>query len=266
MPQRANVSFSLTNPLGAADLAVNGSGHLKGWGQSPFPDQSLLYVHGFDPVTKRYAYQVNQRFGATRPELVTIRQPVVLTTSLRFDLGAMRERQSLGQQLGIGRTLPGARYPEQLFRSVGASSVTNPMSVILRQQDSLRLTSLQADSIASMNRRYTYRSDSLWAPVARYLAGLPAEYHEDEAADRYFIARRAQVDMLINIVPVLRDILTAEQQRKLPGLVVNILDPRYLVSIRNGTSLYVGGSSGNQGFFSFGPGEMVFVSAAAGIR
>ena len=43
---------------------------------------------------------------------------------------------------------------------------------------------VQADSIASMNRRYTYRSDSLWAPVARYLATLPTEYHEDEAFDR----------------------------------------------------------------------------------
>ena len=100
MPQRANVSFSLTNPLGAADLAVNGSGHLKGWGQSPFPDQSLLYVRGFDPGDEALHLQVNQRFGATRPELVTIRQPVVLTTSVRFDLGAMRERQTLGQQLG----------------------------------------------------------------------------------------------------------------------------------------------------------------------
>lgn len=259
MPQRANVSFSLTNPLGAADLAVNGSGSLKGWGQSPFPDQSLLYVRGFDPSSKRYIYEVNQRFGATRPELVTIRQPVVLTTSLRFDVGAMRERQNLGQQLGIGRTLPGTRYPEALFRLTGTSSINNPMSTILRQQDSLRLTSLQADSIASMNRRYNYRSDSLWAPVSRYLAALPSEFHEDEAADRYFRARQAQVDMLIQIVPVLRNLLTPEQMRKLPQLVVNILDPRYLVSIRNGTSLYVGGG----GLSGGGPIQLGFTEFTA---
>ena len=49
--------------------------------------------------------------------------------------------------------------------------------------------------------------------------------------------------MLIKIVPVLRELLTPEQQRKIPQLVVNILDPRYLVSVRNGTSLYVGGSA-----------------------
>lgn len=260
MPQRANVSFSLNNPLGAADLALNGSGHLKGWGQSPFPDQSLLYVHGFDPVAKRYLYQVNQRFGATQPALVTIRQPVVLTTTVRFDIGAMRERQTLAQQLGVGRTLPGTRYPDAMYRILATSSMTNPMTVILRQQDSLKLTSLQADSIASMNRRYTYRTDSLWAPVARFLAGLPAEYKEQEAAERYFAARGAQVDMLIKIVPTLRELLTPAQQRKLPQLVVNTLDPRYLVSIRNGTSLYVGGSSSS----SLGDAMMTMVAARAG--
>ena len=76
MPQRASISFSLSNPLGAADLAFNGSGHLKGWGQSPSPDQALLYVRGFDPMTQRFKYEVNQRFGATRPQFITLRSPV----------------------------------------------------------------------------------------------------------------------------------------------------------------------------------------------
>lgn len=260
MPRRASISFSLSNPLGAADLAVNGSGHLKGWGQAIFPDQSLLYVRGFDPVTQRYKYEVNQRFGVTRPELVAIRQPVVLSTTMRFDLGATRERQSLAQQLGFGRTIPGQRYPEMLFRSMGVNSVTNPMAVILRQQDSLKLTALQADSIASMNRRYNYRSDSLWAPVGRHFAALPERYDEGETYDRYLRARRAQIDMLMRLVPALRELLTPEQRRKLPQLVVNILDPRYLVSIRDGTSLYAGGTAGPGNYLSFGSGEMIAVN------
>lgn len=260
MPRRANISFSLSNPLGAADLAVNGSGHLKGWGQSIFPDQSLLYVRGFDPVTRRYKYEVNQRFGVTRPELVAIRQPVVLSTTMRLDLGATRERQSLAQQLGFGRTIPGSRYPDILFRNAGVNSVTNPMGVILRQQDSLKLSALQADSIASMNRRYNYRSDSLWAPVARYFAMLPERFDEGAAYDRYLQARRTQVDMLMRIVPVLRELLTAEQRRKLPQLVVNILDPRYLASIRDGTSLYAGGAGGLGNYFSFGGADAMAVN------
>ena len=255
MPQRASLSFSLTNPLGAADLLLNGSGNLRGWGQSPFPDQSLLYVRGFDPATRRYRYEVNQRFGATRPQFLTLRAPVTLTMSMRVDLGPMRERQNLAQQLAGGRTRPGSRMPESFFRSIGTGNVPNPMATILRQQDSLRLTSLQADSIAVMNRRYTYRSDSLWAPVARWFAALPTRFDEDEAYDRYLRARRAQLDMLMAMGPAIRELLTKEQLRKLPAQVTNALDPRYLVSIRNGTGLYVGAGSLTTGGAGFGGGE-----------
>jgi len=265
LPNRASVQFSLSNPLGAADLALNGSGHLKGWGQTLVPDSRLLYVRGFDPATKRYTYDVNQRFGVVRPDLVINRTPVVLNTQLKFDVGAMRERQSLAQQLGFGRTLPGARYPEQLYRSIGAGSVNNPMATILRQQDSLQLTAVQADSIASMNRRYLYRSDSLWAPVAKYLAGLPQTYQEDEAWARYLTARRTQLDMLAGVDPLINDLLTKEQKRKLPQLVIQVLDPVYLASIRNGSGMYVGASGlgGLGSFVSFGGGmEMVAVMMA----
>lgn len=242
MPQRAQLSFSLLNPLGAADLAMNGSNRLRGWGQSPFPDQSLLYVRGFDPQTRRYTYEVNQRFGATRPQFLTLRSPVTLTASMRFDLGAMRERQSLIQQLDNGRRAPGTRFPEAMFRATGSSGILNPLGAILRQQDSLRLTALQADSIAAMNRTYNYRADSLWAPVAKYFATLPTNYQEDEAYDRYLAARKAQVDLLMGIGPTVRDLLTPEQRRKLPPTVLSGLDTRYLVSIRSGTGLYVSGT------------------------
>ncbi|HEV8446377.1 MAG TPA: TonB-dependent receptor [Gemmatimonadaceae bacterium] len=241
MPQRANVSFSLNNPLGAADLALNGSGHLKGWGQSYAPDQSLLYVRGFDPSTKRFTYEVNQRFGATSPALVVLRSPVVFTTQVRVDVGAMRERQTLGMQLGVGRVLPGTRAPEALFRAIGVSSISNPMGTIIRQQDSLHLTVVQADSLAAMNRRYTYRCDSLWAPIARYFVQLPERYDEGEAYDRYLRTRRAQIDMLSQLAPTIRALLTPEQLRKVPQLTLNTLDPLYLASVRDGTSLYVGG-------------------------
>ena len=250
MPQRASISFSLSNPLGAADLLLNGSGNLRGWGQNLSPDQALLYVRGFDPTTRRYTYEVNQRFGATRPQFLVLRNPATLTASVRYDLGPMRERQSLQMQLGSGRTQPGTRFPEQGFRSLGSAGLPNPMVTILRQQDSLRLTSRQADSIAAMNRRYTYRTDSIWAPVARYLAKLPTQFDEDAAYDRYLQARHAQIDMLIRLVPTIRALLTDEQRRKLPLQIVNVLDPRYLVSVRNGTGLYVGGA----GVGGFSPG------------
>lgn len=244
MPQRASVSFSLSNPLGAADLLLNGSGHLRGWGQTPSPDQSLLYVRGFDAMAQRYRYEVNQRFGATRPQFMALRSPVVLTTSVRVDLGPTRERQNVAQWVGAGRDRPGSRLPASFYRSNGPGSILNPLSAILRQQDTLQLTSAQADSIAVMNRRYTYRSDSIWAPVGRSLGTLGADYDAGEAYDRWIRARRAQVDMLIRMAPAVNALLTPVQRRRLPSFVVNYLDPLYLRSIRNGTHTFVSGGSG----------------------
>jgi hypothetical protein len=262
MPQRAALNFALSNPLGAADLALNGSGNLKGWGQSPFPDQALFYVRGFNAATREYSYEVNQRFGQTRPQFLTLRSPVTMTVSLKIDLGPTMERQMLGQQLQTGRTNPGTRFSEQLFRQVGASSVQNPMTQIIRQQDSLRLTALQADSIASMNRRYAYRTDSLWTPAARYLASLPEKYQMEEAYERYLRARRTQFDLLTQTVEAVSDLLTPAQKRKLPSQIANFLDPRFLNLIKNGNGLYVPAVGGGGGGMFFG-GDVMIASGGA---
>ena len=246
MPQRGELSFSLSNPLGAADLLLHGSDNLKGWGQNPTPDAGLLYVRGFDAQSRQYRYEVNQRFGATRPQFLTLRSPVTLTAMLRIDLGPTREQQQLQQQLDMGRNGPGSRMPASMFRAMGSGMIPNPLSTILRSQDSLRLSATQADSIAVLNRRYTYRADSLWRPVAQRLAELPENYDADVAHEQYLRARRAQIGMLTDVSGTIRSLLTAEQRRKLPGSVINMLDARYLALIRDGNRLYLG-SSGSSG-------------------
>jgi hypothetical protein len=242
IPQRGAISFSLSNPLGAADLLLNGSDNLRGWGQSGFTDQSLLYVRGFDAQAQQYRYEVNQRFGASRPQFVTLRSPATLTATLRYDLGPTRERQSLGQQMRSGRSQPGMRFPDAMFRSMGTSAILNPMATVLRQQDSLQLSTMQADSIAAMNRRYLYQADSLWAPVARELAAMPDRFDEGAAYNLYLNARRAQVDLLTPLVVATRDLLTPAQRRRLPANVLSFLDPRQLALVRDGTGMYISGA------------------------
>jgi hypothetical protein len=242
MPQRATVSLQVSNPLSAADMLLNGENSLKGWGQQLFPDQSLLYVRGFDPQTQRYRYEVNQRFGETSPARSAIRAPVTLTALMRFDIGPTRERQLLTQQLDRGRSTAGDRMPEQFLRAMYAGGgLPNPMAQILRQQDSLKLTGPQADSIATLNRWYTIKSDSIWTPVTRYLGALPEHYDRDDAYDRWMHARRASLDLLTQVAPHVRGLLTAEQHRKLPPFIAGYLEPRYLASIRSGTASFTGG-------------------------
>ena len=265
MPQRATLSLQLTNPLGAADLLAHGSGNLRGWGQTAFPDQSLLYVRGFDATNQRYRYEVNQRFGATNQALASFRSPVTLTAMLRFDVGPTRERQLLTQQLNRGRTTEGGRVPEQLLKAIyGTGSIPNPMSTILRQQDSLKLTSVQADSIAGLNRAYTIQTDAIWTPVAKYFSELPKYYDQSVAYDRYIQARKASVDLLMKIAPIVKDLLTSEQRRKLPPFVASYLEPRYLASIRSGTATFTGGSGFGGGAGGVFAGVETFVAGVAG--
>ncbi len=80
MPQRANISFQIANPLarGRRDHARRETISTDGASRS-FPTSQLLFVRGFDPVTKTYKYDVNPRFGATALSQSAIRAPVTLT-------------------------------------------------------------------------------------------------------------------------------------------------------------------------------------------
>ena len=259
LPQRATVSLNIANPLGAADLLLHGEDGIKGWGQQRIPDPALLYVRGFDPATQRFRYDVNQRFGNTDPRLSAIRAPVAITLQFRFDLGPTRERQLLLQTLDRGRSLDGNKAPEpQLKAQYGNAGLPNPMATILRQADTLQLTSKQADSLATMNRWYLIRLDSIWAPVAKEFAALPDGYDREAAFRRYTKARQGSVDLLLKLQPRLQRLLTKEQKRKLPAFIASYLDERYLKSVRNGTA---GTGFGVPGGFTpgmvGGPGQMI---------
>jgi hypothetical protein len=248
MPQRATLSFGISNPLGAADLLMHGERNLRGWGQPAFPDQSLLFVRGFDPATQRYKYDVNQRFGSANPAFTPFRTPVTVTAMLRFDVGPTREQQSLTQQLNLGRRTEGNKLPESLIRAIYANGgLINPMATVLRQSDTLGLTSKQADSLATLNRWYIIRLDSVWSPVAKYLADLPERFDEGDAYGRYKRARETTVDVLKRVAPQIKGLLTAEQLRKLPTIVTSYLDQRYLSAIRSGTA-----GAGGSGLFPGG--------------
>jgi hypothetical protein len=261
MPQRATLSLQVGNPLGAADLLLHGNNNLRGWGQFAVPDPTLLAIRGFDPQTRRYTYDVNERFGSTQPALTAVRAPVTVTAMMRFDLGPTRERQVLTQQLDRGRTLRGNKAPEPMLKAVyGTGGIPNPLATLLRQADTLGLSGMQADSIASMNRRYVIKLDSIWSPVTKYLAALPDKYNKDEAYARYQHAREASVDMLTVLVPTIRELLTPSQRRKLPTYIASYLDTRYLASIRSGTA----GAGMNGPMMFGGPGGGIFTMSAPG--
>ena len=140
LPKRANIVLNFTNPLAIADLIAHGNSNTHGWGQDIQPDQNLLFVRGFDPVTKQFKYSVNDRFGSTRPQQSASRSAAFVSINVSYDIGFTRERQMLTQRLDVGRGRPGTKQKAQSLKAFGTASIPNPMSMILQQPDSLKLT------------------------------------------------------------------------------------------------------------------------------
>jgi hypothetical protein len=252
LPQRVNLSLQIANPLTGIDRLINGQSGLKGWGSfvNPGGNGALLFVRGFDPVSKTFKYEVNERFGSTRPSQTTQRAaPAQFTLQMRYDLAPPREQQQLMQQLERGRSRPGTKPSLQQLRGTASSGLINPMQQLLQQADTLKLTRKQADSLATLNRWYVLKSDSIWNPIARFLAELPDHYNHDDAFGRYRQAREQSVDLLIAIAPGIRQMLTPEQLRILPTSLVTFIDKRNLQGIRSGTqgSNRFGGGGGMGG-------------------
>jgi hypothetical protein len=122
------------------------------------------------------------------------------------------------------------------------------MQQLLQQSDTLKLTRRQADSLATLNRYFVLRSDSIWNPVTKFLSELPDKYNHDDAYARYRDAREQTVDMLIKFAPGIKSLLTPAQIRILPASLVSFLDKRTLQGLRSGTA------GGNQ--FGGGMGGM----------
>jgi hypothetical protein len=248
LPHKTSIEFTFQNPLGGVDLLLHGSGRLRGWGQGQQNlDPTLLYVRGFDPATKRFKYEVNERFGTPRQTLVTLRDPMRITVLFKMDLGPAREMQNLKRSLSLGRTATGEKATALSLKQSGVNSIVNPIVSLLSQADSLHLSRAQEDSIARLNRRYTIRLDSIWDVAAKYLAELPDDFSNSEAWDRYLSARRAALDMMLIIAPAIHGLLTSSQLRKLPISTANALDTRYLRAVRDGTGAYAGVSLGGGG-------------------
>jgi hypothetical protein len=234
LPERATVSLGINNPLTGIDALVHGSNNLHGWGAPSFTDPTLLYVRGFDPVAQRYRYDVNPRFGANRQASALNLAPMQITLDVRFDIGPERERQDLMLMLRNGRGGRGQKMSEQALKMRYTRSYPNPFEQMLRQGDSLKLSNDVADSIAILNKSYGKAIDSVWTPVAKYLASLPEKFDIDEAYARVRAAENLAIDKMGVYGPAAKSLLTAEQIRKLPPFIALFLDNQALRQIRPG--------------------------------
>jgi hypothetical protein len=233
LPKRATVALTVGNPIGIVDLALHGATDTRGWGQQIPPDENLLFVRGFDPSTRTFKYEVNQRFGSTRPRESTSHTLPFVSLQVSVDIGVPRERQQLTQRLDVGRARPGTRATSESMRNLGTSVIPNPMAMVLTQATDLKLNRAQADSLATLSFKFSVFADSVWTPAAEYFGALPERYSQGEAYARYVSARERTIDYLITLGPDAMGVLTGSQRRQLPLQIANYLDLRVLRYLRS---------------------------------
>jgi hypothetical protein len=234
IPDRATVSLGIANPLTGIDALVHGSNNLHGWGAPSATDQTLLFVRGFDATSQQYRYDVNPRFGSSRQGTALNLAPMQLTLDVRLDVGPERERQDLFLRLRGGRGGRGNKASEQQIKQQYMRSYPNPFEQMLRQADSLKLNNDVADSIAILNKTYGKVIDSIWTPVAKYLAALPEKYDIDAAYDRVRDAQNKSLDVVGVYGPAAKALLTDEQIRQLPAYIALFLDKQAIRNVRPG--------------------------------
>lgn len=219
LPQRTSVVFSLSNPLPAIDELLHGTDGVRGWGQDNRGDATLLHARGFDPATRAFRYEVNPRFGDTRPSSNVGRSPFRISVELRVGFGPTPERQQLANELSRGRTREGERLTATQLRTRYIRGVAGPLPALVAAADSLGLSAAQRDSLMKLAERHAAVMDSIYTPLAEYLGALDREYDLGEAADRVERARERATERLLATTREARAILTDAQFHQLPTFV-----------------------------------------------
>jgi len=233
--QRAQLSLSLSNPLGGVDMLLHGANDLRGWGSQPFPDQTLYRVRGFNASTNTFVYEVNPRFGSSSPSTTGIRNPFRVSLSLTMELGHSTEAQRLELTLREKPALKGTRAPadtikQRYMNSTGTTAGYMDIYRLLlgRFADSLALSRDQMEQLEKEDVALTAKADSIYGQLATYLAALPANYDEKAAVDRAKAATDSLWAAIYAEKPFLLRVLTPGQIRRLPTPLLQMVTvPNY---------------------------------------
>jgi hypothetical protein len=228
---RTRINFNLQNPLTGLD-ALWHRGQLEGWGQPGVADPTLLSVRGFDPVQRRYVYEVNQRFGETRGTRSLPAQPFRATMDVRITLGPPIERQQAGIELRNWRRPGGTPPTVQTITQRNIQQVTGTLRPVLTQRDSLGLSKAQIDSVNALIATLTKRAESLWTPMAEYILKLTSNEADADLVRRLKDTRAAVQDAQFTAYRALRALLTPEQRKKLRQPLSYMIEEDYMRSIK----------------------------------
>jgi hypothetical protein len=244
--RRLTVSIVTVNFLRGLDELLHSAANARGWGLAPRPDGTLLYVTGFDSVSQRFLYQVNERFGATSGSATAFRPPFQIGIQARLAIGPDRARAALDQiragrfggggaagpgaggPLGARLATPGAGAAETPAERVRRleSLLPNPAGFVLTMKDTLQLDSSQVARLEPLRDGLAARTR---ARVDTARAALEREGPNPDPMRLIGILRpsfESGREDVLTVLDQVRGILTPEQWARLPEQMRSLPDRR----------------------------------------
>src|SRR5690606_16845038 len=114
---------------------------------------------GYDPVSQRFLYEVNERFGDTRGSRTAIRNPFQIGLQMRLQVGPDRQREMLMGALGRGGS-GGPRARDLNVRMMVERVAPDPIAPILERRDSLGLDDSQVAALRAIADTLGVKVDS----------------------------------------------------------------------------------------------------------
>ncbi|HEX8392409.1 MAG TPA: carboxypeptidase regulatory-like domain-containing protein [Longimicrobium sp.] len=213
-PRRFRGTIIASNLTAGLDYLLHGADGLRGWGQVPLPDRTLLYTRSWDPAAGAYRYEVNPGFGRVAGTRGAGRIPFSLTFQGRIALGPDPAFQPLAG--AIAGTRQNNNTPQVLRPALATRLPNVPAQVLaLNGPRGLQLTPEQAqrmlDAAAQVEARLGPARDTLVALLSAPLAQRAAAQERITA-----LGREAQQAMDAGMEAA-RAVLNAEQWRRLPA-------------------------------------------------
>ncbi len=167
---RVTPNVYLENVLAGIDQLVHGNS-LRGWGSPATPDPVLLVPRGFDATNRRFNYDVNPRFGDTRPARTLFRNPFRVVIDFSFDLSTPYDLQQLRRAVEPVKGPTGwHRRTADSLTAFYLGRTSDIFKLLIEQSDSLFLSKAQVKALDGADSSYSARVRELYVPLGEFLA------------------------------------------------------------------------------------------------
>ena len=243
--RRLSISLDAQNLFAGLDLLLHGQDGLHGWGQQGFGrDETLLYPRGFDPVERRFVYEVNEQFGEQRTRRTGF-SPFQVQLSARLNVG--RQQQGGGFAGGLGAIALGGFGGGGgggggggdrggfggIFRQGGGVDVDalldrlipEPVSAILLLRDTLRITDEQAARLQTIVDSVKAKNDPVREEIRAAVQAAGANPDPQTIFQRIGPQLNRARQNVQAALDAAQKVLTPEQWRRVPAALRNPFGP-----------------------------------------